>query len=275
VYYFYEGRTIKGIGLVSWALLVQFVTIIALGITMAALGLLYGSLLSNPTALFGPFLGAVAAICGVEIAQLGMAIVFLIGFFQVHAGRHEYGLEQGRAVERALVFLIIFIVLTGISTIVSASSTLASGLIGQSTLSTLVGTLVLGSLGAFFAGLTLADTIRSVSGVAVRSRMRTAIALGVTGAAAGPVLTILAATANPITVDLITSGLVASAVAGQGISALSLFLFWLVFRETRRSLEAGTPPPVLPRIEQLYPWLYQPMYPYIPPSVLSPPPPKP
>jgi len=259
----------------SWALVIQLFAVISLGITQAALGLLYGQLLLNPTALFGPYIGAIAAVCGAEIAQLAMAVVFVIGFFQVHSGRHEYGLEEARSVERAFVFLIVFIVLSGISITLSVTDTFVAGLTGQSSLPTLAGRLSLGSLGALFAGLTLVDTIRSVSGAASTSRLWTALALGITGAAAGPALTILATIANPITVDLITSGILASALAGQGISALSLLLFWMIYRETCRSLEAGRPAPVLPRIEQLYPWLYPPMIPYYPPGTQAPPPPRP
>ncbi len=274
MYYFYEGRTIKGLGLMSWGLLIQLFAVISLGLTQAALGLLYGQLLLNPTALFGPYIGAVAAVCGAEIAQLGMAVVFVIGFFQVYSGRHEYGLEEARSVERAFVFLIIFIVLSGISITLSVTDLFVAGLTGQSSVPTLARNLILGSVGALFAGLTLVDTIRTVSGGAARSRLRTALALGITGAAAGPALTILATIANPITVDLVTSGLVASAVAGQGISALSLLLFWMIYRETRQSLEAGRPALVLPRIEQMYPWQYPPMIPYYPPASQVPPPPK-
>ncbi len=275
MYYVYEGRTIKGIGLMGWALLVQVIAVIAQGVTQAAFGLAFGSILTNPADLLGPFLGTLAALCGIEIAELGVAIVFLIGFFQAHAGRHEYGLEQSRSLERALVLLIVFIVLSAVGAGFSASSVFTPGLTGQAILTDLTGDFILAPLGALFAGLTLLQTIGSISGEPVRSRLRFALGLGVVGAVVGPLLILLATAGSTITVDLLASGILASAIAGQGISAISLLLFWLAYRETRRSLEAGTPAPVLPRIEQLYPLLYRPMYPYSPPSAEGPPPPKP
>lgn len=262
MYYLYEGRTIRGIGLIGWSLLTQTVVVIGLGVTSVGLSLLYGAALTGPMAALGPLMGVLALLCGIELAEVGMAIVFLVGFFQLYTGRHEYGLEQARSLERALVFLIVYVVLSAVSAVYSVSAALVPGLPGWSGLPVLTGNVFLAPLGAFFAGLTLAHAARGVANPAAKSRLRTALILGMAGAAIGPGLVLLATAANPITLGAITTGLIASALAGNGISAISLFLFWSSYLETRRRLEAGTPAPVLPRIDQLYPWLYRPLYPY-------------
>ncbi len=102
-------------------------------------------------------------------------------------------------------------------------------------------------------------------------------AVGVVGAAVGPGLTLLATAGNTTNLDQLIAGLVGAALAGQGMAALSLFLFWLAYQEVHRAVLAGRPQPVLPRIEQVYPWLYRPWYPYpyAPPSAPPPQPPKP
>src|SRR5512136_2037928 len=124
MYYFYEGRTIRGVGLVGWSLVVILAALLVLGATSALVGLLYGALLQNPVNLVGPFLGAVAAICLASVAGLAAAILFLIGFFQIHTGRHEYGLDQTRSVERALIFLVLYIVLSASSVVYSSTGAL-------------------------------------------------------------------------------------------------------------------------------------------------------
>lgn len=275
MYYFYEGRTIKGMSLVGWALLIQTGAVIAMGTTAAALALLSGALIQNPSLLFGPLLGALGALCGILVAELATAIVFLVGFVQIYAGRHEYGLEQARSLERALLFLIIYSVLNAASVVYSASTALIPAVTGQPGLPAVSASLLLAPLGALFAGLTLDQAIRSQSDPAVRSRLRVAIFLGILGGAVGPALTLLAIAGNPVTLGLLTAGLVASALAGNGVAAISLVVFWLAYRETRQALEAGRPAPVLPRIDQIYPWLYHPMYPGSPPALQGPQMPKP
>ncbi|HYM40438.1 MAG TPA: hypothetical protein VEY12_09940 [Thermoplasmata archaeon] len=276
MYYFYEGRTARGIGYMSWALLTVMIAVIVLGLASAAMGLLFGVLLQNPLALLGPLVGVVLALCGAVLAELAAAILFLLGFYQVHAGRHEYGLEQTRSMERALIFLIVYIVLTAVTFVFTSTGGLFLGVVSSPATPMLLGTLVLNPVVAFFAGLTLVHSIRTLATPETRSRLRTALVLGVVGACVGPALTLIATTAGTTTVAQYSAGLVAAALAGQGIAAISLFLFWLAYLETRKGLDAGRPAPVLPRIEQAYPWLYRPwvQYPYpYPPA--NPPPPEP
>ena len=272
MYYFYEGRTLRGIEWVGWALIIFLAAALVVGVTAAVIGLVYGILIQNPANLLGPVVGVIAALCIAVVAELIAGILFLVGFFQIHAGRHEYGMEQTRSAERALVFLIIYVVLGAVSAAYTSSTSLLTGLVTPSTLPSAAGSLVLSPLGALFAGLTLEHAIGTLAAPGARSRLRTALLLGVVGAAVGPAITLLATAGGAITGDHVSAGIIAAALAGQGLAAISLLLFWQGYQETRRALAAGTPPPVLPRIEQVYPWLYRPWYAY-PPAV--PPPPQP
>ncbi len=276
MYYFYEGRTIRGIGLAGWALIILTIAVVVMGATLAVVGVLAPALVANPTMLLGPLVGAVAAICSAAVAELAAGIVFLVAFYQIHAGRHEYGLEQTRSLDRALIFLIVYIVLYAVSAVYSSSFSVLFGTGATSNVGVTAGSLVLGPIGALFAGLTLDYSVRAVASPIVRSRLRTALLLGVVGAAVGPALTLLATAGGTLTLDRLSLGITAAALGGQGMAALSLFLFWLAFQEARRNLEAGKPAPVLPRMEQVYPWLYRPWYPYpyAPPSPQPPEPPK-
>lgn len=274
MYYFYEGRTIRGANMVGWALLVQLGAVISLGIASAALGALFAGTLANPLALLGPFLGVVLAICGIVIAEIAAAIVFLLGFRDIYAGRHEYGVDQTRSLERAFILLIVYVVLAAVSAVYSTSSAFLPGVTGQSDLAGIAGSLVLAPLSALFAGLTLIHSVRTLAPEGERSRLRLALALGVVGAAVGPAMSLLVGSASSPTLEFISVGIIASALAGNGVAAISLLLFWLAYQETKRSLEAGNPRPVLPRADQVYPWLYRPYYAYPPAMPPSPPPPK-
>lgn len=278
MYYFYEGRTIRGLGLVGWALLIAMVATIVLGVTSAVVGLLYGVLLQNPAPLLGPLVTIVAAECGALVAEVAAAILFLVGFYQIYAGRHEYGLEQAHAVERALIFLIVYIVMSAVSAVYTSANGLFMGIFGSPVTTTLIATVVLSPINAFFAGLTLVHSARAVASPAARPRMRTALILGVVGAGVGPGLSLLAMSSSVVTIERVSAGLVAAALGGQGIAAISVFLFWLAYQDTKKGLEAGKPSPVLPRIDQAYPWLYRPWAPYpypYPTPPVNPPPPTP
>lgn len=258
----------------GWGLIVLIGAVVVLGATTALLGLLYGALLQRPVSLLGTLVTVFAAICLGFVAEVAAGILFLVGFYQVHAGRHEYGLDQSHSVERALIFLIIYIILSAVSLVYSSTLSLFLGIVNPSTVPALVASLVLNPVIALFAGLTLEHSLRSLAAPLVRSRLRTALLMGIVGSAVGPALTLLAAAGGALTVYTVSAGIVAGAVAGQGMSAISLILFWLGYREVRRSLEAGSPPSVLPRVDQVYPWLYRPWIPY-PPGPPGPPPQQP
>lgn len=260
----------------TWALVLALAAVLVTGMTVAALAFLLGPTLTNPAAVTSSLIGALAAVCGVLTTEMVMVVLFLVGFYNLHAGRHEYGLQQERSLERALVFFIIFIVMSLVSFAYSAFSSLLQTGIPVTGGSLLVGgNIVFGPIAAFFAGLTLFYMARVLAEPHQEGRLRVAVVLGVAGAVAGPALLIVAGATNPTDLPAYTSGLLASAIAGQGISALSLLLFALVFSEVRRNLQAGKPMPVLPRYEQVYPWAYTPYgygYPYGGPP---PPPPSP
>lgn len=262
--FFYEGRTIRGLGIIGWALRIQLVAVVATGITLAALAIVIGPALVNPSGFLTSVLGIVAAVCGIELGQVAVGVIFLVGFVDVHAGRHEYGLEHARAIDRATIALIVFAVLTVSGTAFSVSMNLLAPTTGIPAESFLTGNLVLAPLGALVAGFTLYYAVRAVADESERGRLRGALVLGVAGAVAGPVLLGFATAAAPRDLSSIVTGLLASAVAGDGICALSLLLFVLVFREIRRNLVEGRPSPALPRYPPVYPWAW-----------LSPPPPIP
>ena len=275
--YFYEGRTIRGIGLMAWALVVALGAVVASALTLVAVALMLEPGIQSPSGLVPAALTALAAVCGIDIGQVFMAALFVIGFHHAYAGRYEYGLAHARSLERALVFLIVFALFTALAYIYSVTnSVLQPGFVGVPALDLLSGNVLLAPLGALFAGLTLLFTGRGLADAVQSRRLRTALVLGVVGAVAGPLLLLLGVGSNVTDLRVLVSGLLASAVAGQGISALSLLVFVLVYREVRRNLEAGNPAPVLPRIQHVYRWMYPPAYvPMQPPWSGPPPPPKP
>ncbi len=267
--FFYEGRTIRGVGWVRWALLLQLVMVVATGVTLAALALLLGPALVNPGGLLGALVGVIAAVCGIELGQIGVAVLVLVGYVDLRAGRHEYGLDHARSIARATVCLILVALVSLFSLTYSVSVSLfAGGTQPVPTETFLTGNLVLGPVGAFLAGLGLYYLARVIADPAVARRLRLALILGVAGALAGPVLLGFATAANPHDLTAVVTGLLASAVAGDGISALSLLIFATAFRELKEELMAGKPAPALPRYSPP-PWAWA-----APPPEASPPGPR-
>ena len=244
---------------------------------LVALAVLIGPVLIDPSRFLSTLLGVLVAVCGIELAEGAVVGVFLSGFHQIHAGRHEYGLVHARSVDRALVYLVVFAALT----VGNGVYTLTAGILGPSVpevpmASLFIGNVVLGPLGALFAGLTLWETARRIADPLQARRLRTALVLGVAGTLAGPLLRALAEAPGSPTVSSLVGSLLVSAIAGEGVAAVSLLLFALVFRQIRRELEAGRPAPALPRLPPAYPYGWVPVPPGPPPAAGGPPqPPRP
>ncbi len=260
-----------------WALVIGLGAVLVTALTLVALALMLGPALESPAGIGPSALTSLVAVCGVAVGQILMAIIFLLGFHQAYVGRHEYGLAHARSLERALVFLVVYFVLTAVTYLYAlTNSFLKPGLAGLPAIDLLSGNPLLAPVGAAFAGLTLVSTLRAVAEPSTGRRTWTALALGVAGAAAGPLLLAFSVSGVLSSLDAVVSGLLASAVAGQGVCALSLLLFIFAFRDVRSGLESGRPAPVLPRIEKAYPWMYRSPYPVPPPAAGNPPqPPRP
>lgn len=253
--FFYEGRTIRGIGLVRWALLLQLAMVLATGVTLAALALLLGPALLNPGGLLSAFVGIIAAVCGIELGQIGTAVLFVVGYVDLRAGRHEYGLDHARSIARATACFIVFAFVSLFSLTYSISVSLfAGGTRPVPAEAFLTGNLVLSPVGAFLAGLGLYFLARTLADAVLARRLRLALVLGVAGAVAGPILLAFATAANPVDLTAVVTGLLASAVAGNGICALSLLIFATAFGDLKRDLAAGKPSPALPRYVPAAPW---------------------
>ncbi len=251
--YVYEGRTIRGLGLIAWALLIQLGAVVAMGVALGTLAMVLEPALLDPTAFAGPFAGILAAVCGIELGEAAMAGIFLVGFYQLHAGRNEYGLSHAESIDRAVLCLI----LVAVVSVAWTGYTVATDFLGPPVPTTpaeslLVGNLLVAPVAAAFAGLTLFFSAKAVAQTPLARRLRSALVLGVLGSAAGPALLALATAANASDVSAMTSGFLAAAVAGNGMSALSLLMFVLAYREIRRDLVAGRPSPSLPTIDQAY-----------------------
>ncbi len=263
--------------IVGWALLLQLGAVVATGAALIGLAVLIGPALMNPTGFLSSLAAVLVAVCGIELGEVAMVALFLVGFHQVHAGRHEYGLAHAHSVDRALVYLIVFAVLaTAGGVYLLSGSILSPAVPGVPIASLLVGNVLLAPLEALFAGLALVESARAVAEPAQARRLRTALVLGVAGALAGPLLNAFAMTQGPLYVSALVDGLLVSAIAGDGVAAVSLLLFVLVFREVRRALVAGRPTPVLPRFPTPYPYGWIPISPGSPPASQGPvAPPKP
>lgn len=270
--FFYEGRTIRGLGITAWALLIQLGAVVATGAALGAVAIVLGPALVNPSGFLSSVLGIVAAVCGIELGQVAVGVIYLVGFADLHAGRHEYGLAHARAIDRATVCLVIFAALTVFATGFSVSMNLFGPSTGVPAESFLTGNLVLAPIGAFVAGLSLYYAVRAVADEVELRRLRIAVALGVAGSIIGPVLLAFSVSMNPRDVSSIVTGLLASAVAGDGICAISLLLIVVLFREVRQNLVAGRPAPALPRVLPPFPqaWPIPPPAP-APPAPVEPP----
>ncbi len=239
----------------AWAVLLEFGLVVATGVALASVGLVIGPALLDPNAFAGPMLGILTAICGIELGQVAVAAIFLVGFHGLHTGRNEYGLSHAQSLDRARICLGVLVAVGLLNTALVVSASLFSPAVQTAAAdSLLTGNVFVGPIEAFVAGLALLYSLRGIAEDAQIRRLRVALALGVVGAFAGPGLIAFEGATNANALSAVVTGLLAAAVAGEGVSALSLLLFFLVMRDVRRNLTAGQPAPALPRYDQVYPW---------------------
>jgi len=272
--YFYEGRTVRGVGWMSWGLLIHLASLILGAVGTVLLIASMGAILYTSPEMLAALFAAFALVCGLVIVEIAAAVVYLVGFHGMYAGRHEYGPNQDRNMDRALVFVILAIVLSAVQVV--SPYTLVWGALysAPSTVPITVGLLglVVQPASALFAGLALFSAVRVFADGVQRTRLIIGMILGAVGAAAGTAILLLAAAYGGGLGSLVM-GYVASALAGQGTSAISLLVFFFVYRDIRRKLETGGIAPAVPSPPPVWPYYYAPPYPYpvAPPQPAFPP----
>ncbi|MEK6986944.1 MAG: hypothetical protein AABX97_02475 [Candidatus Thermoplasmatota archaeon] len=266
----------------SWGLLLQIIVLLISAIGTVGLFLLLGPLIGTTPGLLAAFLAVGALFCGLAIVGIVMAVIYLVGFHGMYSGRHEYGPMQDRMMDRALVFVIIAIVLSAVQAI-SPFSLVWGSLFASPSMSTpgvVVLALVAQPASALFAGLALLTAVTVFADGSQRTRLLIGMILGAVGAAAGTAILLVAGVLGGTPSSLIEA-VIASALAGQGTSVISLLVFFLVYREIHHKLETGMITPAVPTPPPIWPYYYYPPYAYpapapqapaVPPSPPSPPP---
>ncbi len=278
--YFYEGRTVRGIGWMSWGMVLQLATSV-LGSAMAIiLVMTLGSFAFTSPAALTALAAVFALACGLLIVEIAVVVLYLIGFHGMYAGRREYGPEQDRNMERALVFVILAIVFVAVQA-VSPFTIVLGGLANPASTTLTLGVVLVAveTASALMAGLALMTAVSVFADGGQKTRLLIGMILGALGAFAGTIISLIGAYVGGAQGSSLET-LIASSLAGSGTSAISLFVFFLVYREVRRKLEMGVIAPAVPLFPPVWPYFFPP-YPYptapapAPPATPPSPPPKP
>lgn len=282
--YFYEGKTIRGMGWVQWSLWIFLAALVATVLVSVILAsVLSEALTTNPFAALPRLMGAVAALCGLVILEIAGLALYLAGFTPMYGGRQEYGPRHAREMDWSLVCFIVtavlyiaqsavpsntFVFLPGASTIADAST---AGL-------TLAALAVLRAAFTATAGLALLFGVYAFADAGGIRRLLLALVLGIAGSVVGSVVTIVGLYTLPP--SEYGTMLIAGALGGTGVGLIALVLYVLVYRDVAARLRSGAIPPVLPPRPMFPPPYYYPAYavPWAPPPAAPsapPPPPSP
>jgi hypothetical protein len=238
-------RTRRG---VAWAIrgLVGFLAVALLtAVGLIALIPLYG--LPSPTRdQLVELQGALLVFSWILLLlALASGLAYTLGLAALWGTRREFGREHAESVERTLPWLAVTMVLlaTGIAVPSLTGPFLTFPGVGQAPpdWATTVG-VVLAGFRAIFAGLTLYYAVQALAEEDARLRSLVAMSLGAAGGVIWSGLAAFAGGSGTLSTDSLLPFL-AGIVAGLGTSAISLVVFILVYRDVRRSLSIGRPPP--------------------------------
>lgn len=281
--YFYEGKTIRGVGWIQsslWAFLALHIATILLSVGLASV--ISTTLSTDPFAAFPSLMGLLYVACGLVILMIVGFALFLAGLGPLYAGRREYGARHARNMGWSLgCFIATAVCYVAQSAVSSNSLTFLPPTATVSSSATIGLALaaggVLRALFSAFAGLTLLFGIYAFADAAGARRLILALILGIVGSVAGSVISIVGLyTLAPSQYGPV---LIANALGGTGVGLIAMVLYFLVYREISGRLRSGAIPAALPPRPPI-PWpYYYPPYPYrsaSPPAApASPPPPPP
>ncbi len=239
----HDRYTALGVGCLFWALAFGLAIVLLMLISsIAVVPSFYGAIREgrDPGSLVFSLVSQAALICASIVCGIAVVVFSLAGFYDVYRGRREYGPVQADAVRRARSYLVLTILFLLVFVALPRYPSMIVGLpdkIAVAPLSALVARVFVVGLTALFAGLTLSETVYGVADASQRSRLTIAIGLGIAGAVVGSLIGLIGVFAT--TIDQLVLAIVSGAITGEGTLAVSLLLFFLVFREIRDDLEAG------------------------------------
>lgn len=236
-------RTILGVDCLFWALVLDLALVLATFV--ASVAVIPGFFMAleegqNPATLMPHLPCMVVYLSASILFGLSTIILFFAGFLDLYAGRREFGRSQEGALFRARMFLAVTVALSIAFALIPRQPAMAVGVPEEILASpdwAAAARVVLAALIALFMGLTLANSVFGLMDQMQRSRIRIAVGLGVLAAITGSVFGIIGITSG--NVHLLVVAVVAGAIAGEGVAAISLVLFLFVFREIRRGLRQG------------------------------------
>jgi hypothetical protein len=122
-YYKRSLDTEKGLRHINWGIIIYLIATLLILIAVIIMLVFIQSLIgttdpSDVGAIIGPIIGAVGLICGGGVLFLVALILWLLGLYEMYAGRAEFGEMHASRVYRAVIFIVLYIVFMVVSQIV-------------------------------------------------------------------------------------------------------------------------------------------------------------
>ncbi len=280
--YYAPSQTERGIRNATYAMLAFMITA-AIGIAfILALPSLVNSLINSPPTsldptLIGTLIGIAAAGCAVLVVELIGAIFGLLGVIAINRGRHEFGPERDRRMDRSIIALILGIIVPFFGGFFAATGAIGMGLPVPST--TILAAGVSGAFavaGALLVGLALLWLLDGLTTPMLHQRATIALAVGITAAVVSIVgsLAVTALVTWQAGQDLPIAYFVPSAVSSL-VAIVSMALWYMTYRGVLGRFHSGElrPLPPTPMYPTPYATPYPPPYvpaPYVPPAQYPP-----
>ncbi len=247
-YYQRELETLKGLKHINWGIILHIVATLLLLLTALVAITVAISAIGTSDPDLGALVAVGALVCGGGLIGLVAIILWLLGIYEMHKGKDEFGSEHSTNVSRAVILIILFVVLTVISffvTLVLALSWISltatpSDIIESLRLTILVGGII-GIVTTAMLGLAIVYLILSLCDEKYKKILWAAFAIYMILTVVGTAISIavIYGDLSSITnVDDITN-LSSAGDLAQGMSFIAFILFLLAYRHAYNRVRIG------------------------------------
>lgn len=264
-YYRRDLKTESGLKHLNWGI-TAYILAAVLSFLVSVIAV-YMVLSTDPATLgeaLGALAGLVALTCGALILLIFTLIIWLVGLYEMHAGKDEFGPEHSKSVSRAVLLIVLYIVILVLAFIVGFiigfSSATQQGITVEAARTVLLISTVLGVVSAIVLGLAIVYLILELCDEKYKKILWVGLVVVVITTALGATLTLMTQYEDPLSA---AAGDYSSVISGWDFIAFILFL--LCYRHVYSRVKEGRiqPSGMAPT------GAYAPYSPYAPPAAPS------
>jgi heme/copper-type cytochrome/quinol oxidase subunit 3 len=263
-YFKRDLETEKGVKHIFWGILIFILATLLTFAGFLVAFLFVDEIIANEPAPgeipedFGLLLGAVGLLCGGLLLILITLVMWLLGVYEMHKGKNEFGSQHSARVSKAVIFIVLYIVLLVLGGFVAVAAGVNSASDFDTYLESLRTTAIVGStldiIATFFLGLAFVYLVIELSDEGTKNTLWAGFVAFVVISVVGTVLSIvpLYGEFTGTEVSQLRQAEAMTSLA-MGLSFIPFLMFLVAYRRVYIRVKEGEIQPEVEAYPQMYP----------------------